>query len=171
MAMLPDTMRKSINNLKGFDWLLWLLLLISLTLLSCGSKKKLSEKVKQEINHQNDLLLVNINDIISNTVVNKQLKEIIYEPIDPDIPIMIDSTVVKNARVTIRDVKEDSQIAIRDNSKSQLKDKSVTKSKSKEIKSEKDVKHKNHWWIILVVLLLAFVIYLKITRKRIRSIL
>ena len=146
--------------------------LIMCLCISCGSKKKLREKNKVDILQQNDVVITDQKDIVSNTTIRKTRKEIIYEPIDPDKPIKInDSTFVKNAKVTIRDIEEDSHIAIRDSSRTELKDKTATKIGVKQKTEGKEVEGNSNdvkWsiWGIFGILLLLIILFL-IFRKKI----
>ena len=145
-----------------------LMFLVMCLCINCGSKKKLSEKVKQEVKHNNDIILTQQNDIVSNTKIRKTRKEIIYEPINPDKSIKInDSTVVQNAKVTFREVQEESEKELEDNSKTDFKDNSKTEITLKEKSQDKEVKHRNQWWIIGIVGLLGFVLYHKVRGRRI----
>ena len=99
------------------------LLLILLSLISCGTKKKVSEreKVKTLQIEKKEVDLKTANEISTHIVISEDSRIITIAPADPNKEMTVNGKTFKNAIITSENKKSESQTKIEDKSTTDLK--------------------------------------------------
>lgn len=125
--------------------------LLILIFFGCGSKKKTVDVNKSVYKENKDLSVFRQNDVLSSIFLNKLDTQIVFEPINPAIPIKInDSTSITNARVVINVKKTDSTAINRDSSTVKVKDKGevYSSNETRNVNLEREDTSNNIKWSI-----------------------
>ena len=137
--------------------MLYRYLILSVFLISCGSRKV---EVKKDFVNTNVKTEIKTNTTEQIKLIDtSQIDEFIICPIVDSLPIVVNGITYKNARLTYKKTKVN---------KIYTNDKKIQQTERKQVKTQKKTLVKdtertfNYWyWIIIVVVLIAFFYYLK----------
>lgn len=149
-----------------------LLLLLSLTLFSCGAKKVTQHEEQKEA--KTDLKEVVKNDIVIDKKENTIIKVFINDSVKEEIE-EIENVNVDGSKTIKRKIKRNKAIKIESNTNTQLNEKTTDKTNKNTLQSKQtkeSIKTKNldrkqfdpisflisYWWLWLIILLVLFLL-------------
>ena len=131
---------------------LWCLIILIILGTSCGTRKRVVELQKVQVQQRNEIKMLLQNDITGNVSVWSKENRIELTPINPDLESNFNGQIFKNTKVTIEEKETDSTATIRDLSLKELIDNSTLEIKTKDKNVDLKTKKPNPWlWIGLVV--------------------
>lgn len=130
---------------------------------SCGSKKKLSERSSEKVSYSinKDVVLSEIKVENARILTDSIGRRTTFTPIDPDKPSRVGETEFQNTTITQEDVSLKKEETKKDSTTTDLQDQSSEKgsSKSSSRSTDVDVKRQSPWaWFAIAgaVVLIAF---------------
>ena len=131
---------------------LWCLIILAILGTSCGTRKRVVEIQKVQVQQRKEIKMLLQNDITGNVSVWSRENRIELTPINPDLESNFNGQIFKNTKVTIEEKETDSTATSRDLSVKELIDNSTLDIKAKDKIIDLKTKKPNPWlWIGLVV--------------------
>jgi len=131
---------------------LWCLIILVILGTSCGTRKRVVEIQKVQVQQRKEIKMLLQNDITGNVSVWSRENRIELTPINPDLESNFNGQIFKNTKVTIEEKETDSTATSRDLSVKELIDNSTLDIKAKDKIIDLKTKKPNPWlWIGLVV--------------------
>ena len=131
---------------------LWCLIILVILGTSCGTRKRVVEIQKVQVQQRKEIKMLMQNDITGNVSVWSRENRIELTPINPDLESNFNGQIFKNTKVTIEEKETDSTATSRDLSVKELIDNSTLDIKAKDKIIDLKTKKPNPWlWIGLVV--------------------
>lgn len=152
------------NKLKFIHIGILFLFIILLMCMSCGARKRTVAKHEQVEIVNRDTRYDSISKSIKTTNLSEKLKEVVFEPVLQDAPMIIGRDTIYNTRIVYRDKNKDSTSYEKKIDSVNKKDNSTVKKveKSKNIESEREGfnwKGLNWTLIFLIVLVISILVY------------
>ena len=121
---------------------------------SCATRKV--QKSTETIKEKSEILIVKVDSSKINIIDNSQ--ELIFEPIDTILPMIINGKSYKNTR--IKALKKHINTSIQNNKKETLK--AIKEVKTEVVKKEIKRTSFNFWWLLLLLLIpILYFVYKK----------
>ena len=139
---------------------LWCLIILIILGTSCGTRKRVVELQKVQVQQRNEIKMLLQNDITGNVSVWSRENRIELTPINPDLESNFNGQIFKNTKVTIEEKETDSTATIRDLSLKELIDNSTLEIKTKDKNVDLKTKKPNPWLWIGIVVVACFALWL-----------